>query len=89
MILRLIHMTDRLSALDGLLPTLARAAFGAVLAGYFWASALTKFDAFPFTLSTGAYAQIYPKQFEALGYDASLIGLLPYQIGRASCRERV
>jgi len=72
--------TGRLAALDGLLPTLARAIFGAVLAGYFWASALTKFESFPFGLSTGAFAQIYPKQFEALDYDASLIGLLPYLV---------
>lgn len=72
--------TDRLAALDGLLPTLARLTFAGVLAGYFWASALTKFDSVPFGLSTGAYAQIYPKQFEALGYDASLIGLIPYLV---------
>jgi putative oxidoreductase len=70
--------TERLSAMEGLLPTLARLVFGGVLAGYFWASALTKFESFPFGLSTGAYAQIYPKQFEALGYDSSLISVIPY-----------
>ncbi len=72
--------TDRLAAMDGLLPTLARLTFGGVLTGYFWASALTKFDSFPFGLSTGAFAQIYPKQIEALGYDASLIGLFPWLV---------
>lgn len=53
-----------------LLPTLARVVFAAVLAGYFWASALTKLDG-PFTASVGAYAQIFPRAFEAVGYDPS------------------
>lgn len=75
--------SDRIAALDGLLPSLARLTFAGVLAGYFWSSALTKFAAFPFSLSTGAYAQIYPRQFEALGYDASQIGLLPYLVALA------
>ncbi len=61
---------------DWLLPSLARLVFAAVLLGYFWASALTKFDA-PFSPSTGAFAQIYPRLFEASGYDASQLGLLP------------
>ena len=60
-------------ALDWLLPTLARLVFAAVLFGYFWASALTKFDG-PFTPSLGAYAQIFPRMMEASGYDA---GQLP------------
>jgi putative oxidoreductase len=59
---------------DWLLPTLARLVFAGVLAGYFWTSALTKFDG-PFTPSMGAYAQIFPKAFEAVGYDASQMGL--------------
>lgn len=59
---------------DWLLPTLARLVFAAVLAGYFWASALTKLDG-PFTPSLGAYAQIFPKVFEAAGYDVGQMGL--------------
>ena len=59
---------------EWLLPTLARLVFGGVLAAYFWASALTKFDG-PFTPSMGAYAQIFPKAFEAVGYDASQMGI--------------
>lgn len=55
---------------DWLLPTLARLVFAGVLFGYFWASALTKFDG-PFAPSVGAYAQIFPKAFEAVGYDPS------------------
>jgi len=74
------RQTDRLASFDGLLPTLARLIFGGVLAGYFWASALTKFDGFPFGLSTGAFAQIYPRQIEALGYDASQIGTIAYLV---------
>lgn len=55
---------------DIALPTLARATFAAVLASYFWSSALTKLDG-PFTPSLGAYAQIYPRAMEAVGYDPS------------------
>lgn len=61
------------SRLEPLLPLMARLVFAAVLAGYFWASGLTKFDG-PFSLSVGAYAQIFPKAIEAVGYDA---GQLP------------
>lgn len=56
------------------LPLLARLAFAAVLAGYFWSSALTKFDG-PFSPSAGAYAQIFPRAFEAAGYDTSALGV--------------
>jgi putative oxidoreductase len=59
---------------DWLLPTAARLVFAAVLVGYFWASALTKL-AGPFTPTLGGYAQIFPKAFEAVGYDASQMGL--------------
>lgn len=66
------HRLDRLSPL--ILPTLARLVFGGVLALYFWSSALTKLGdgAFGFlSPSVGAYAQIFPKSFEAAGYDPS------------------
>jgi len=59
---------------DWLLPTLARVVFAAVLLAYFWSSALTKLDG-PFTPSIGGYAQIFPKVFAAVGYDASQMGL--------------
>lgn len=55
------------------LPILARLVFAAVLARYFWASALTKLDGI-FTPSLGAYAQIFPRQMEAAGYDTSALG---------------
>lgn len=69
------HLLQRLDRqADWALPTAARLIFAAVLCGYFWASALTKFDG-PFTPSTGAYAQIFPKAFEAVGYDSGQLGL--------------
>lgn len=58
-----------------LLPTLARLVFAGVLLGYFWASAKTKLGDGIFSVSDGAYAQIFPKAFEAAGYDAGQLGL--------------
>lgn len=59
---------------DWLLPTAARLVFAAVLFAYFWASAATKLDGL-FTPSMGSYAQIFPKVFEAVGYDVGQMGL--------------
>ena len=55
---------------DWLVTTIARFVFAAVLLRFFWSSALTKFDGI-FTPSIGAYAQIFPKKFESVGYDPS------------------
>ena len=66
------QVADRLGS--WLLPTAARLVFAAVLLGYFWASASTKLDGI-FTPSLGSYAQIFPKAFEAVGYDVSQMGL--------------
>jgi len=63
---------------DWALPLLARFGFAAVLAGYFWASAVTKLGDGIFGIfqpSLGAYAQIFPRAMEAVGYDASQLGL--------------
>jgi putative oxidoreductase len=68
---RAAHAADRHG--DWLLPTFARLVFAAVLFGYFWASAMTKLDGI-FTPSMGAYAQIFPRVFEAVGYDVSQMG---------------
>ncbi len=62
-----------LAKADPLIPLLARFLFAALLLGYFWASALTKIDGAG--LSTGAYAQIFPRAFEAAGYDPGALGL--------------
>jgi putative oxidoreductase len=53
---------------------LARLVFAAVLAAYFWASALTKLDGV-FTPSIGGFAQIFPRAMEAAGFDTSALGL--------------
>ena len=76
--------TDRLSALAPLVaPLLARFVFAAVLLFYFWNSALTKIgDGFLglFKPSLGAYAQIFPKAMEAVGYDASQLNLFHWAV---------
>ena len=60
-----------------LLPTLARFLFVAVLFLYYWNSGLTKLGeglGGLFSLSTGAYVQILPRVFDAVGYDPSALG---------------
>lgn len=66
-----------------LVPLLARFTFAATLLVYFWASALTKLGDGPLGLlrpSTGAYAQIFPRQLEAAGYDASQLSVLHWLV---------
>ncbi len=55
---------------------LARIVFSSVTLLFFWNSAKTKLSGGPFNLSTGAYAQIFPKKFEAAGYDADAMSAL-------------
>lgn len=60
-----------------LLPTLARFLFVASLFGYYWNSGLTKTGeglAGLFRLDTGAYIQILPRVFDAVGYNPSALG---------------
>lgn len=52
-----------------LLPTFARFIFAATLAVYYWKSAMTKIGDGLFSPSVGAYAQIFPKSMEAVGYN--------------------
>nr|WP_272490687.1 DoxX family protein [Mesobacterium pallidum] len=69
--------------LDALLPIAARFLFAAVLLVYFWRSGTTKLGDGLFGFlspSTGAYAQIFPKTFEAVGYDASQLGLFHWAV---------
>ena len=71
------------SATPAALPTLARFAFAAVLAGYFWTSARTKLGdgALGFLHpSDGAYIQIFPRVVEAAGYDVSQLGLFHWAV---------
>lgn len=54
-----------------LIPTMARVIFAGTLFMYYWNSAMTKIGDGLFQPSIGAYAQIFPKATEAVGYDAS------------------
>lgn len=69
---------------DWILPTLARLVFAGVLLMYFWVAGLTKLgDGALFGLlepSLGAYAQIFPRKMEALGYDISQFGLFEHLV---------
>lgn len=63
--------------LDGwFLGLAARIVFSSVTLLFFWNSAKTKIGANILTPSTGAYAQIFPKKFEAAGYDADAMSAL-------------
>ncbi|MFW2587712.1 DoxX family membrane protein [Sagittula sp. SSi028] len=71
-------VTRQLDRID--LSLMARIVFAATLAGYFWKSAATKlFDrnetglADLLSLNPNVYAQIFPKAFEAAGYDPSAL----------------
>ncbi len=59
-----------------LIPTLARVIFAGTLFVYYWNSGLTKWGAGPFSPDLGAYIQILPRQFEAVGFDPSQLGPL-------------
>ncbi|WP_373352900.1 DoxX family protein [Pseudoroseicyclus sp. CXY001] len=68
------------------LPLLARLTFAGVLLTYFWKSALTKTGPGIFGWlhpSAGAYAQIFPRQLEAAGYDPSALGAWPWAVTTA------
>jgi len=68
---------------DWVLPTLARFLFAAVLAGYFWVSGMTKLGDGVlgiFQPSLGAYAQIFPKAMEAVGYDTTQLTLYHWTV---------
>lgn len=75
--------TLMLERADWLLPTLARFLFVATLLVYFWNSALTKLGsgvAGLFSPSVGAYAQIFPRAMEEVGYDASMLSALHWLV---------
>jgi len=69
-----------------LLPTLARFIFAAVLMVYYMRAGLGKFGEGVtglFQPSASAYVTIFPKAFEAVGYDASQLGLLHWAVALA------
>ena len=66
-----------------ILPGVARLVFGGVLLVYFWSSAMTKLGdgLLGFLVpSSGAYAQVFPKAFEAVGYDTSQMSVVHWAI---------
>ena len=68
---------------DWLVPTLARLVFAGVLLSYFWVSGLTKLGDGLFGIfmpSAGAYAQIFPRAMEAVGYDHGQLGVLHWLV---------
>ena len=68
---------------DPVLSLLARFLFTAILLPYYWASGLTKLGegaAGLLSPSLGAYAQIFPRQFEAAGYDVGQMGWLHWGV---------
>lgn len=78
------HAVDR--AAPAVLPSLARATFAAVLLFYFWNSAMTKIGPGPFGFlqpSVAAYAQIFPKTMESIGFDISKLGLFHWAVAVA------
>ena len=71
---RLFSLVDRITA-TWLLPTSARFVFAATLAAYYGQSALTKIDVSSFSFSVGAYAQIFPKTMESVGYNPAELSI--------------
>jgi len=71
-------LAARLEAADWVIPTLARFLFAAVLLVYFLTSGMTKLGdgvVGLWTPTAGAYAQIFPKAFAAVGYDSTALTL--------------
>lgn len=68
---------------DEALPILARLTFAGVLLMYYWNSGLTKLGDGIFGIfspSLGAYAQIFPKAMEAVGFDVSQLGFFHWAV---------
>lgn len=75
--------TQKIEKLEAHLPTLARFIFAATLLIYFWNSAKTKLgDGLLglFNPSSGAYVQIFPRAFEAAGYDSTQLSLFQHLV---------
>lgn len=83
-----VSMTHRFTAPlnkagDEMIPLLARLVFAAVLLVYFWNSGMTKLGEGVlgvFNPSLGAYAQVFPKAMEAVGFDVSQLGLFHWAV---------
>lgn len=77
-------MTQKLDHIgDTVLPLLSRFTFAAVLLMYFWNSGKTKLGDGVFGFlspSSGAYAQIFPRAFEATSYDTSQLNAFHWMV---------
>jgi putative oxidoreductase len=76
-------ITSPLEKGDWLIPTLARFLFAAILLIYYLNAGLTKLgDGFSglWTPSVGAYAQIFPKALEAVGYDTEALSMFQHLV---------
>jgi putative oxidoreductase len=81
---RLAAALDRLA--PSLLPLAARVVFAGVLLLYFWNSARTKLGDGTFGFlspSDGAYGQIFPRAFDAVGFDSSQLGIFHWAVAIA------
>lgn len=65
---------------DWFLGLLARLVFAGVLFFYFFKSAMTKIGDSIFSITDGAYVQMFPKVMEAVSYDVTQIALVPYTL---------
>lgn len=72
---RFIASYDKKTA-PWLTTSLARFVFAASLAVYYWKSAMTKLGDGLFSLSDGAYAQIFPRTMEEVGYNVQKLSIL-------------
>ena len=76
-------LVARLEKNDWILPTLARAVFASTLMVYYWVSGMTKLGNGALGVlqpSSGAYAQIFPRAFEAVGYDSSQLSVFHWLV---------
>jgi putative oxidoreductase len=74
------------SIAPALMPTLARLVFAGTLLMYFWNAARSKTGdgiAGLINLDFGAYTQITPRIFDAVGYDPSALGVFPRALALA------
>lgn len=81
---RLTGALDRLA--PALLPLAARIVFAGVLLLYFWNSARTKLGEGVLGFlqpSDGAYGQIFPRAFDAVGFDSSQLGIFHWAVATA------
>ena len=79
--IKLAYQLDKADA--EFLPLVARLIFGFTLLGFFWRAGLTKLGEGAskfFMPSSGAYAQILPQKFEAVGYDQSGMSILDWLV---------